>query len=123
MPYSVHFRERVIEFIEDGGRKSKALELFSLSRPIIKKCLKLKESKGSLKDNASKRPWKNLDPEVLLSYVEAHPDEKQADLQPIFGVSKTGISEAFRRLKITRKKRPHAIKSGMKISVKYFWTL
>jgi putative transposase len=123
MAYSLDFREHVIKFIEDGGRKSKASELFSLSRPIINKWLKLKESKGSLKDNAPKRPWKKLDPEALLAYVEAHPDEKQVDYAAIFGVSKTGISEAFRRLKITRKKRPHAIKSGMKTSVKYFWTL
>jgi hypothetical protein len=68
--YRIHRRWR---------EKSKASELFSLSRPIIKKCLKLKESKESLKENAPKRPWKKLDPEALLAYVEAHPDEKQSD--------------------------------------------
>ena len=114
--------ERVIKFIEDGGNKSRASALFQVSRDTIYQWLRLKTLRGTLKNDPPPRKWKKVDPEVLLERVKDYPDLKQADHATYFGVSETAIYKVFRRLGITRKKRPPSTKNGVKKNVHYFWS-
>jgi transposase len=48
MIYSTDLRERVIAFIESGGKKLEASRRFNVCRPTIDKWLLLKKETGSL---------------------------------------------------------------------------
>lgn len=57
-------------------------------------------------------PYK-VDDEALKKYIETHLDAHLTELAMHFGVTPSGIWRALKRLKITRKKRPHSMLSGM----------
>lgn len=115
MEYSIDLRERVIAFIEQGGRKLHAAHLFNVSRPTIDRWMHLKKETGSLKSPPlSPRSWRKLCPETLTAHVNAHPDDYLSDYAAHFNVSETGVWRALGRLKITRKKRPPTIRNETK---------
>lgn len=121
--YSKDLRERVIAFIENGGKKLEASRRFNVSRPAIDRWLKLKQTKGDLEDPPPlPRSWRKLNPEKLLSYVAENPDLMLQDYAKHFQTSASGIWRALKRLKMTLKKRPPSIKSEMKRSAQYFWS-
>lgn len=122
MSYSIDLRERVIKFIEDGGSKTEATRIFAVCRDTIYGWLKKKAEKGTLKDDPPKRNWKKIDPSALLAYVEQNPDLTLAEYGNHFGASSPSVHKALKKLKITRKKRPHSTKNEMKKSVQYFWS-
>jgi transcription initiation factor IIE alpha subunit len=66
------------------------------------------------------RKYRKLDPEKLVKYVEEHPDAYQREMASEFKMSKSCIGKALRKLKITVKKRPGHIKSGMRRNA---WTM
>ena len=115
--YSIDLRERVITFLEKGGKKLEASRLFKVSRPAIDHWLSLKEKTGTLSPPPLPiRSWRKLDPITLQAYVENHPDERLEDYAQHFQVSPTGIWSALKRLKMTRKKRQHSIKKETRAS-------
>lgn len=123
MIYSVDLRERVIAFIESGGKKLEASRRFNVCRPTIDKWLLLKKEKGSLESPPlPPRAWRKLNAETLVAYVEAHPDKKLDDYAKHFQISPSGIWRALKRLKITRKKRQPSTKKETKINAQHFWS-
>jgi putative transposase len=120
---SIDLRERVIAFIENGGKKLEASRRFDVCRPTIDSWLLLKKETGSLANPPlPARSWRKLNPEVLLAYVKAHPDGMLEDYAAHFHTSSSGIWRALKRLKITRKKRQLSTKNGMKTNVQHFWS-
>ena len=111
MSYSIDLRERVIIFIKQGNSKASASRIFSISRPTIDKWLSHLAKTGTLGDPPPTRGWKKLDPKKLQAYVNHHPDLTLAEYAQAFGASGPSVCLAFKRLKITRKKRPRSIKS------------
>ena len=79
--------------------------------------------KGRPLDDPPQRPWQKTDPEKLKALVYEHPDYRLKDFASHFGCRFSSIKQAFKILKITRKKRLCGIKKGMKTSVVYFWSL
>jgi putative transposase len=114
MSYSVETRERVIQFIKEGGTKTEAARLFKLSRQTIHNWTQKLESRGTLEDPPPRRPWKKIDPHKLKAIIKEKPDSTQNELAQHFNVHPTAITYALSRLKITRKKRPHSIAKEMK---------
>jgi putative transposase len=119
MSYSIDLRERVVKFVEEGGSIAEGARLFDVSRPTIYQWIK-KKSSGSLKDNPPKRPWKKIDPQALITFVQKHSDLTLAEYAKHFGIKPSSMFNAFKRLKITRKKRPCNTKKGMKASEQHF---
>lgn len=117
MSYSVDMRERVIQFIKEGGTKTEAAQLFKLSRQTIYNWTHKLESRGTLEDPPPRREWKKIDPEKLKALIKENPDATQKELAQHFNVHQTAIMYALSRLKITRKKRPLSIAKGMKTLV------
>ena len=106
MKYSLDLRERVIAYIEQGGKKADASVLFNVSRSAIDKWLKLKSETGSLKDlPLPPRSWRKIDPEILIAQINEEPDRSLSDYAVSFGASNSGISRALKRINFTRKKR------------------
>ena len=113
--YSLDLRERVIAFLEEGGKKLEASRLFRVSRPAIDRWLLWKKETGTLKPPPlAPRSWRKIDPVAFQDYVESHPDEKLEDYAQHFQVSPTGVWRALKRLKMTRKKRRRSIKNETK---------
>jgi putative transposase len=93
-----------------------------VSRTVLYKWIKLKKTKGSLQDAPPTRGWKKIDPEVLLNLVSAHPDWILSQYADHLGASVNAVWKALKRLKITRKKRPYAIKNVTSSRDQYFWS-
>jgi hypothetical protein len=66
MTYSVDLRERVVAFVNTGGSKGKAANLFKVSRWCVYNWLKCEDLNA--KKNRPKVPWK-LDSEALKAHV------------------------------------------------------
>jgi putative transposase len=123
MIYSLDLRARVIGYIENGGRVGDAVKMFNVSYQSIWRWRALKEETNSLKPKPPQRKFRKIDPEVLRQRVRENPDYKLSDHAKFFGVREQSICEAFKRLKITRKKRLPATKSEMKKREHYFWSI
>lgn len=114
MAYSVDLRERIIAFIEQGGKKVDASVLFNVSRPTIDRWAQLKQETGSLENPPlAPRSWRKINPDLLLSYINKSPDKILDDYADHFNVSNSGIWRALNRNKITRKKRQISIKNDV----------
>lgn len=122
MSYSIDLRKKVIEFVEAGGSIIEGARIFGISRRTIYNWIRKKQDVGSLKDKPPKRPWKKLDPQALMTLLDTHPDLTLKEYGRHFGMKASSMFNAFKQLKITRKKRLSAIGKGMKKNVEYFWS-
>ena len=115
MSYSVDLRERVIAYIEQGGKKVNASILFNVSRPTIDKWVQLKQKTGSLKPlPLAPRSWRKINPEFLLSYINESPDKILNEYAEHFNVSNSGIWRSLHRNNFTRKKRQISIRNDVR---------
>lgn len=121
MSYSIDLRERALSFIESTGKITEASRLFKVSRTVLYKWINMKETTGSVEDAPPVRGWKKIDPEVLEDLVSAHPDWILSDYAEHLGTSINAVWKAFKRLKITRKKRLYGIKNAMRSRDQFIW--
>lgn len=103
MSYSIDLREKVLKYVEEGGSISEAARLFDISRPAIYQWVKKKKA-GSLKDEPPRRPWRKINPQEVIAFVEKHSDLRLADYAKHFGIKASSMFNVFKRLKISRKK-------------------
>ena len=65
MPYSLDFRQKVINFLENGGAITKAAHTFEIGRASIYRCLsRPKLSATKVKSRQRKLDWKELEKDV-----------------------------------------------------------
>ena len=65
MPYSLDFRQKVINFVENGGRITKAAYTFGIGRASIYRWLsRQKLSATKVKSRQRKLDWKELEKDV-----------------------------------------------------------
>lgn len=106
MSYAVQYRKRTIEYRMEGHTLEDTSRTFKVSIPTIRDWEKQYKDKGNFEKKPLTRSFKKLDPEKLKAYVAVHPDAYQAEIAGIFGCTDTAVRKAFKRLGITRKKRP-----------------
>ena len=111
MSYPTKYRERTIEYRQAGHTLEETHQIFKVSRSTIQKWEKLLEETGNLEKKELHRGYRKIDPEKLKLYVEEHPDAYQSEMAETFRCSESGIRDALRRLKITRKKRQPGTRS------------
>jgi transposase len=111
MSYSKRYRERTIEYRQAGHSLEATHQVFKVSKSTIQKWEKQLKETGNLEKKDLHRSFRKIDPEKLKAYVAAHPDAYQSEMAEAFGCSESGIRDALRRHKITRKKRRSAIRS------------
>ena len=105
MSYSKEYRERTIEYRQAGHTLEETRQVFKISITTIRKWEKQLKEMGDLGKKELHRSYRKIDPEKLKAYVAEHPDAYQAEMAKEFGCSESGIRDALRRHKITRKKR------------------
>lgn len=118
-PYSDDLRQKVLDAIERGERKSHVSRLFNISRNTIDLWLKRREETGSLRAIVDYRrgpQGKIVDLEQFRAFAteHGHLTQKEMAAQWHEPISDYVISKALRRIGFTRKKRVMAIKSAMK---------
>ncbi len=111
MSYPVKYRERVIEYRQEGHTLEKTSKVFKIAISTIRKWEKQKKETGNLTPKVPKRTFKKIDPARLQAYVAQHPDAYQKEIAMEFGCALSAVQKALKRLKITRKKRLHATRS------------
>ena len=111
MSYSKKYRERTIEYRQAGHTLEETHQTFKVSRSTIQIWEKQLKETGDLGKKELHRSFRKIDPEKLKAYVAEHPDAYQSEMAKAFGCSESGIRDALRRHKITRKKRQPATRS------------
>ena len=108
--YSIDLRERVVEYVSDGGDRDEASTLFNIGIATVQRWMTLhKKTGGDLSPKPmGSRPWK-LDGAALAKYVEKHGDSTLQEIANHFNAVPSGIYYALNRCGITRKKN-HAVR-------------
>ena len=114
MSYPKKYRERTIEYRQDGHTLEETHRIFKVSRSTIQKWEKQLKETGNLEKKKLQRGFRKIDPEKLKIYVAEHPDAYQSEMAQAFGCSESGIRDALQRYKITRKKRQLGIGSKIR---------
>jgi len=114
MAYEKRYRERVIEYRQEGNTLEETRDVFKVSISTIRKWeIQLKE-KGHLEKKELNRTHKKIDPQKLEQYIEEHPDAYLGEIAKVFNCSDTAVSKALKKLKITRKKKRQPTKSRIR---------
>ena len=111
MAYSEDYRKRVIAYRKEGHTFKETHEVFKVAIDTIQKWEKKLREEGTLSKKPVKRSFRKVDPEKLKIYFEKHPDAYLREAALEFDCCETAITNACRKLKITRKKRPRVIKN------------
>ena len=104
MSNSREYRERTIGYRQAGHTLEETHQVFKVSISTIREWEQRLKETGELKKNELHRNFRKIDPEKLRAYVEEHPDAYQSEMAEAFGCSESGIRDALRHHKITRKK-------------------
>jgi transposase len=114
MAYSLDLRERVVESIKDGMRKTKASKLYKIPLQTIYNWLKLEKEQGHLTPKSGYQKGhshgiKDLD--GFRTYVDLHPDYTQEEMAKDYGIGSSSIGRALKKIGYSRKKRvKHTLK-------------
>jgi len=108
MAYSIDFRKRAIEFMDEGHTEKELYVAFRIYGSNVYKWRKLLEETGSLQPQYRETRQRKIDPEKLKQALERKPDATLPELAKQFDCTKQSIDAALKRLKITRKKRHSA---------------
>ncbi len=117
-PYSYDLRQKVIQAIDNGMRKSEASRVFALSRNTIDLWLKRRETTGEFQahmgyQKGSRHKITNWD--SFREFAQAHGELTTAEMAEVWSekVSRHTISRGLKKINFTRKKRHMAIKKEM----------
>jgi len=101
--YALDLRERVVQFIQQGGSKAEAARRFSLARSSVYRYLEAAQQ-GTLAPKKSWGHWRKLAPQKLQAHVQKHPSATLKELQAVFGVSHHALWVRLRQIGFTLKK-------------------
>jgi len=104
MGYDIKYRQRVIDYMNDGHTEKETAEVFKVSTFTIWSWKSKLNETGTLAPKKRETKWRKIDPEKLRKYVEETPDAYQHEMAVAFGVRLYAIQKALKRLGITRKK-------------------
>ena len=112
MVYSADLRQRVIQFVSQGGTKAEAVRLYKVSRWCVNEWCRTK----NLTPNYPQRRNRKLDWHRLEKHVSKYPDALLRERAAEFGVHPHAIWYALKQMKLTRKKNSqiHSKKTSRK---------
>ena len=105
MSYSVDYRKRVLEYLEEGHTQAEAKKVFKVGITTIKEWKKQLAERGTLVQKIRKRKARVYPSDKLRDYIEKHPQALLKEIAEHFGGSISGANSALAREKITLKKR------------------
>ena len=100
MSYSLDLRQRVINFVNNGGSKMEASRRYEVGRCTLYRWLSSKEPVTKKRLTRKRK----IDKKRLLQRVKDYPDDRLVDHAKAFDVDISAIWYQFKQLGITRKK-------------------
>ena len=86
MSYDIKYRERVIEYMNEGYTQKETAATFKVSTSTLWEWKSQLNETGTLSPKKRKGTWRKIDPDKLRKYVEEHPDSYQHEIATAFGV-------------------------------------
>ena len=122
-PYSEELRQKAIAAVERGERKSDVSRMLNISRNTLDLWLKRKEQTGNcqaITHYQQGNRHKITDWQRFREFAKQYGGKTQGQMALLWGdnVSQQNISDALRKLGLSRKKRHMDIENGMSICVK-----
>jgi transposase len=122
-PYSYDLRQKAIEAVKRGERKSDVCRMLKISRNTLDLWLKREEQTGDYRAITHFQTGcrhKIRDWDRFREFVQKHGGKTQAQMASLWGdnVSQQNISDALQKIGVSRKKRHTATENGMNLSVK-----
>ena len=105
MAYSIDFRKRAIEYMNEGHTEKELYATFKIWGSNVTRWRKLLEKTNSLKPQYSETRKRKINYEELKSVLERTPDATLPELAKQFNCTKQAVYYALNKMKITRKKR------------------
>ena len=105
MSKSKDLREAAVAYKKAGNSYEDTGKVFGVSASTVHRWVRQYEETGDLSNKPLNRSFKKIDPEKLKAYVAEHPDDTQQEVATVFGCCNQALSQAYRRLGITRKKK------------------
>lgn len=113
MTYSNDLRTKALDYIEKGGSKEEASQIFGITIRTLFNWIKRKKAGCLAPSKRKERTPHKIDSEKLKAYLEEHPDAYLREIAHFLGAPITTVFYACKRLKINLKKRRHSIENGM----------
>jgi transposase len=117
--YSQDLRQKVVEAVDRGVRKTQVCRMFNISRNTLDLWLKRRAATGSVQ--AAHAYQRGHDPNItdweqFRAFVQQHGDKTQAEMAQLWGaeISVRSISRALSKIGWTRKKRRTATPNAMR---------
>jgi transposase len=111
MAYCVEFRKQVLDYYQSGYTQKETAEHFGIGETTVSQWYLIWLTTGSVEPKELNRSHKKIDPDLLRAYIQEHSDAYLSEIAQVFNCSDTAVSNALRRHKITRKKRPAGIRN------------
>ena len=109
--YDAKYKLRTLAYRNEGHTLAQTSNVFGISINTIRKWEKKLKEEGNFNRRPIQRRFRKIDPQKLKDYVAEHPDAYLREIAAHFGCWPNAVRKALHRLKITRKKRPHATMS------------
>jgi transposase len=123
-PYSKDLRQKVIAAVERGERKTDVSRMFNISRNTLDLWLARQAETGSCRSKAkvAKPKTKINDWERFREFIKQHGGKTQIEIAKLWGegVTQQNISDAMKKLGVSRKKRAMDIEKEMNSNDKSF---
>lgn len=113
MTYSHDLRKKTLDYIEKGGSRQLASEIFGVTTRTIQNWMH-RQKLGILPAKMRQSSPSKIDNDKLKKYIENHPDHYLREIAKAFGSTLQAVFYACKRLKITLKKRHRIIKKEMR---------
>jgi len=107
--YELETREKIVNYVLEGGSKTGAATRFGVSRSTVYRCLSAYAS-GNLAPKPRAGTPRKIDREKLLLEIERNPDATLADLAEIFNVNLVSIWHCLQKMN-KKLKRAHSARS------------
>ena len=122
-PYSYDLRQKAIEAVKRGERKSEVCRMLEISRNTLDLWLKREEQTGDYQAITHFQKGcrhKISDWKRFQEFAQKHGGKTQSEMASLWGdkVTQQNISDALGKLGLSRKKRLTATWNGMNSSVK-----
>lgn len=124
-PYSYDLRQKALNAVKRGERKTDVSRMLNISRNTLDLWLKRVEQTGdcqAITQDQQGCRHKISDWERFREFVQQYGDKTQGQMAKLWGdnVTQQNISDALRQIGFSRKKKRPGIENGMTSSVKHF---
>ena len=123
-PYSKDLRQKVIAAVDRGERKTDISRMFNISRNTLDLWLARQAETGSCrsKERVAKPKMKINDWEKFREFIKQHGEKTQIETAKLWGegVTQQNISDAMKKIGVSRKKRVMDIEKEMNLNDKSF---